>query len=89
MKDRKEPSFFSGFGVGDSRKRKNHAEVASEALQAFVEAQNKMQSAISEIESDIADDQSEIEKLQRQVQSSSDSKAHLERVASRFNELLS
>lgn len=87
MTDRKEPTLFQS--LMGLKARISHADIASEALQGFVAAQEKMNAAIATINSDIASDEAEVAKLQRQIEESDKSKSHLERVATRFQELLS
>lgn len=87
MTERKEPTLFQSLmGV---KARTSHASLASEALQGFVAAKEKMATAIATINSDIASDEAEVAKLQRQIEESDKSKTHLERVAARFEEMLS
>lgn len=87
MTQRKEPTLFQS--LMGTKARANHESLASEALQGFIQAQEKMNAAIATISSDIAQDEAEVAKLQRQIVESDKSKSHLERVAARFSELLS
>lgn len=86
MTDRKEPTLFQS--LMGAKARASHNAIASEALQGFMEAQEKMSTAIATINKDIADDEAEVSKLQRQIEESGKSLSHLERVSLRFKELL-
>lgn len=87
MSARKEPTLFKSLmGV---KARASHETLASEALQGFLQAQEKMSVAIATINKDIADDQAEVEELTRRIGESGKSLSHLERVSLRFKELLS
>lgn len=86
MSQRTEPTLFQS--LMGTKPRASHETLASEALQGFIQAQEKMNEAIATINSDIAQDEAEVAKLQRQIQESDKSKSHLERVSARFSELL-
>lgn len=87
MSQRTEPTLFQS--LMGTKARASHETLASEALQGFVQAQEKMTVAIATINADIAQDEAEVDKLQRQIIESDKSKSHLERVAARFSEMLS
>lgn len=87
MSQRTEPTLFQS--LMGAKPRASHETLASEALQGFIQAQDKMNEAIATINSDIAQDEAEVAKLQSQIEQSGKSKSQLERVAARFSELLS
>lgn len=87
MSQRTEPTLFQS--LMGAKPRASHESLASEALQGFMQAQEKMNEAIATISSDIAQDEAEVAKLQSQIKESDKSKSHLERVAARLSELLS
>lgn len=87
MTQRTEPTLFQS--LMGAKARASHETLASEALQGFMTAHEKMNTAIATIASDIAQDEAEVAKLQAQIVESDKSKSHLERVAARFSELLS
>ena len=87
MSERKEPTLFQS--LMGAKPRQSHSTLASEALQGFIEAQEKMSEAISTINKDIDDDKAEVEELNRRIEQSGKTISHLERVSLRFKELLS
>ena len=87
MTQRTEPTLFQS--LMGTKARADHATLASEALQGFMKAHEKMNTAIATIKNDIAQDKAEVAKLQSQIAESDKSKSHLERVAARFAEMLS
>lgn len=82
MSTRTEPGFFS-------KKVKTPDILADEALQAFTDAQSKLEAAQTAIASQKADHEAEIASLQSKLAVADEHHSRLERIKGRFAELLS
>lgn len=82
MATRTEPGFFS-------KKAKTPDALANEALQAFTDAQTKLETAQAAIASQKAEHEAEIAARQKQLSEADEHHSRLERIKVRFAELLS
>jgi len=86
MTTHKEPALSAIFGIDP--KRKTHSEILDNTLNVFEEAQHKLEDAFVELDKQIAEDQAEVERLQRELEGSRNSLSRIERIRGRFNDLL-
>lgn len=92
MTNRKEPTVLidtaaltitSIFG----KKKPDHTQLVSEALDMFTQAEEKMANAVKSIETSIADDKKEIETIGHRIDAQEASKSKLTRVMDRLKAL--
>lgn len=83
----KTPTLGSFFGMS-AKVRKDPNTLVDSALDMFKEAQVKMAEAEQQLNTQIADDQAEIEKLERQKAEAGEALVRAQRVRQRFEDLL-
>ncbi|UAV84580.1 hypothetical protein PHB09_084 [Pseudomonas phage PHB09] len=70
-------------------KAKSHSALADEALQAFTDAQTKLEVAQAAIQAQIEEDEKEVAIRQGKILGAQESHSRLERIKNRFADLLS